>query len=119
MIQGVTRWDSKRNEDIYKQSNMLLIVQVSNKNKLRRFGHVTRREEESTPRIVMKLKTKGKRPRGRTRLRCLDNIDSHLKRKNTSLKEVLETKCFENPKYSRALTSYLTDMSSGEDPEVW
>ena len=141
MIQGVTRWDRKRNEDLYKQSNMLHIDQVINKNKLRWFGHVMGREEESTLRVVMKLKMKGKRPRGRPRLRWLDNIDSHLKgkrprgrprlrwldnidshlkgkrprgrprlrwldnidshlkEKNTSLKEVIETKCFENRKY--------------------
>ena len=41
----------------------------------------------------MKVKMKGNRPRGRRRLRWLDNIDSHLKGKKTSLKEVLGTKC--------------------------
>ena len=60
---------------------MLPIVQVINKNKLRWFGHVMRREEESTLRVVMKLNMKGKRPRGRPRLRWLHNIDSHLKGK--------------------------------------
>ena len=99
IIQWVTKWDRKRNEDLYKQSNMLHIVQVINKKKLRLFGHVMGRDEESTLRVVMKLKMKGKRPRGRPRLRWLDNIDSHLKGKNTSLKEVIETKCFENRKY--------------------
>ena len=64
IIQGVTRWDGKRNEDLYKQSNMH-IVQVINKIKRRWFGHVMGREEESTLRVVMKLKMKGKRPRGR------------------------------------------------------
>ena len=95
---------------------MLHIVQVINKNKLRWFGHVMGREEESTLRVVMKLKMKGKRPRGRPRLRWLDNIDSHLKENNTSLKEVFETKCFENRKYWRTFISYSTDRSSGEDP---
>ena len=33
MIQGITRWDRKRKEDIYTQSNMLPIVQVINKKK--------------------------------------------------------------------------------------
>ena len=51
--------------------------------------------------VVMRLKMKGKRPRGRQRLRWLDNIDSHLIGKNTSLKEVVETKCFENREYWR------------------
>ena len=112
MIQGVTRWDRKRNEDLYKQSNMLAIVQVISKNKLRWFGHVMRREEEPTLRVVMKLKMKGNIPR----LRWLDNIDNHLKGKNTSLKEVLETKCFENRKDWRTLMSNSTDRSFGEDP---
>ena len=116
MIQGVTRWDRKRNEDLYKPSNMLPIVQVINKNKLRWFGHAMRREEDSTLRVVIKLKMKGKRPRGRSRLRWLDNIDSHLKGKKTSLKEVLETKCFENRKDWRKFISYSIDRSSGEDP---
>ena len=116
MIQGVTRWDGKINEDLYTQNNMLHIVQVITKNKLRWFGHVMRREEESALMVVMKLKVKGKRPRGRPRLRWLDNIDSHLKGKNTSLKEVLETKCFENRKDWRTLISYSIDRSSGEDP---
>ena len=35
IIQVVIRWDRKRNEDLYKQSNMLPIVQVINKNKRR------------------------------------------------------------------------------------
>ena len=58
MVKGVTRWDRKRNEDLYKQSNyMLPIVQVINKNnKLRWFGHVMGREEESMLRVVMKLR---------------------------------------------------------------
>ena len=44
---------------------MLPIVQVINKNKLRWFDHVVGREGESTLRVVMKVKMKGKRPRGR------------------------------------------------------
>ena len=97
MIQGVTRWDRKHNEDLYKQSNMLPIVQVINQNKLRWFGHGMMREEELTLRVVMKSNMKGKRPpRGRPILRWLDNIDSHLIRKNKSLTEVLETKCVED-----------------------
>ena len=62
----------------------------------------------------MKLKMKGKRPRGR--LMWLDNIDSHLKGKKTSLKEGLETKCFENRKDWGTLLYRSTDRSSGEDP---
>ena len=73
---------------------------------------------ESTLRVVMKLKMKGKRPRGRRRLYkvVIDNINNHLKGKNTYPKEVLENKCFENRQDWRTLISRPTDRSSGEDP---
>ena len=45
-------------------TNMLPIVQVIGKNKLRWFGHGMRREEESMLRVVMHLTMNGKRPRG-------------------------------------------------------
>ncbi len=45
-------------------TNKLSIVQVIDKNKLRWFGLVMRREEESMLKVVMLLKMKGKRPRG-------------------------------------------------------
>ena len=35
----------QRNEDMYRQTNMLPVVQVVNNNKCRWFGHVMRREE--------------------------------------------------------------------------
>ena len=55
-------------------TNKLSIVQAIDKNTLRWFGLVMGRNEESMLRVVMQLKTKGKRPRGNT---WLDNIDLH------------------------------------------
>ena len=66
---------------------MLHIVQVINKNKLRWFGHVTRREEVKETKRKNKNKT------------AIDNIDSHLNGKDTSPNDVLETKCFQNVQY--------------------
>ena len=76
-------------------------------------------------RVVINLEMKGNIPRGRPRLRWLDNIDNHLnhkkridthlKVKKTSLKEVLETKCFENRQDWRTIISRTTNRSSGED----
>ena len=78
------------------------------------------RNSQRCTRFVMKLKMKGKRPSERPRLRWIDNIDSHLKGKNTSLKEDLETKCFENRKGWRTLISWSTDRSSREDwTPIW
>ncbi len=56
-------------------TNKLPIVQVIDKKTLRWFGLVMRRNEESMLRVVMQLKTKGKRPRGKTT--WLDSIDRH------------------------------------------
>ena len=56
-------------------TNKLSIVQVIDKNTLRWFGLVMRRKEELMLRVVMQLKTKGKRPRGKTT--WLDSIDRH------------------------------------------
>ena len=66
------------------------------------------------------VKDEGKETNRKTntvRLRWLDNIDSHLKGNNTSLKEVFETKCFENRQDWRALIARSTDRSkcSGGD----
>ncbi len=72
-----------------------------------------RREEESMLRVVMQLNKKGNRPRGNTT--WLDNIDRHQKGKNTSLREVLRTKCFENRHDWRTLISRSTDRNSGVD----
>ena len=73
-----------QNENLYIQISMLPIVQVTNKNKLRWSGHVVRREEEPTSTVVMQLTLKGQIPRGRSRLRWLDNIDSHLQERTHS-----------------------------------
>ena len=67
-------------------TNKLSIVQVIDRNKLRWFGLVMRREEESMLRVVMQLKMKGKRPRGKTT--WLDNIDRHQKGKKSSERNV-------------------------------
>ena len=95
-------------------TNKLSIVQVIDKNKLRFVGLVMRREEESMLRVVMQLTMKRKRPRGKTT--WLSNIDRHQKGKNTSLKEFLRTKCFENKHDWRTLISRSTYRNSGEDP---
>ena len=61
-------------------TNKLSIVQVIDKNKLRWFGLVMRREEDSMLRVVMQLNNmKGNIPRGNTM--WLDNIDRHQKGK--------------------------------------
>ena len=58
---------------------------------------------------------KVKRPRGRPIQRWLDNIDRNAEGKNTSLREVIGTKCFENREDWRTLISRTTERSCGEE----
>ena len=92
--------------------NMLPIFQAIDTNKLRWFGLITRREEES----MLRVKGEWKEIKRRPRLKWLDNIDRHQKGKNISLKEVLRTKCSENRQDWRTLISRSTDSYSGEYP---
>ena len=39
---SITRWDRKRNEDLYRKNNMPRVAQVINDNKLRWFGRAMR-----------------------------------------------------------------------------
>ena len=94
--------------------NMLPIVQAIDTNKLRWCGLITRREEESMSYDA--VKGEWKEIKRRPSQRWLDNIDRHQKGKNTFLKEVLRTKCFENRQDWRTLISRSTDSNSGEYP---
>ena len=60
------------------------------------------------------VKDEGKETKRKTT--WVDNIDRHQKGKNTSLKEVIRPKCFENRHDLRTLISRSTDRNSGEDP---
>ena len=103
---------------LYRHTNIIIIAQVINKVKIRWFGRVTWREREgySTVGVAMKLNMTGKRPRGGPIKMWLDNIDSHLKGKHASLKEIRETKCFEQHRQGRTtLISRSPSRSSGED----
>ena len=97
-------------------TNMLPIVQVIDKNKLRWFGLVMEESGRINAQGCDAVKGEGKETKKRPKLRWLDNIDRHQKGKNTSLKEVLRTTCFENRQEWRSLISQSTDRNSGEDP---
>ena len=62
------------------------------------------------------VKGEWKEIKRRPRLTWLDNIDRHQKGKNTFLKKVLRTKCFENGQNWRTLIFRSTDRNSGEYP---
>ena len=56
--------------------------------------------EEDCNEDCNEVKDEGKETKRKTNTRWLDNMDSHLKGKNTSQKDVLETKCLEDIDFS-------------------
>ena len=78
-IKGVTRRDRIRNADIYDEFKIKPIIETIQTDQLRWFGHVMRRDEETTAKKVLNLKVKGKRPRGRPRTSWIKYIDNILK----------------------------------------
>ena len=76
LVKGVTRRDRIRNADIYDEFKIKPIIETIQTDQLRWFGHVMRRDEETTAKKVLNLKVKGKRPRGRPRTSWIKYIDN-------------------------------------------
>src|ERR1700733_10957459 len=74
-IEGVTRWDRIRNEEIYIRLNIKhdIVDRIQNR-RLRYFGHVTRMQNERYPKIALNGYVHGRRRRGRPKKRWLDMI---------------------------------------------
>ena len=96
--------------------NMLPIVQAIDTNKLRWCWPYHEERGRVNAQSYDAVKGEWKEIKRRPRLRGLDNIDRHQKGKNTFLKEVLRTKCFENRQDWRTLIYRSTDSNSGEYP---
>ena len=69
-IKGVTVKDKMKSEDIRKELGVGSIKSKARESRLRWFGHVHRRKQESNLRQVMDMEIPGRRPRGRPRGRC-------------------------------------------------
>ena len=55
-----------------------------------------RREDDSVIKVALSMKMTGKISKGRPMLRWINNNNSHLEEKNTSLKDVLRTERYKN-----------------------
>ncbi len=85
LVEGVTRRDSVPNADIYEEFNIKPIIETIQTDQLIWFGHVMRRDENTTVKKVLDLKG---RTRGRPRTSWLKYIDNIQKERGTNLKEV-------------------------------
>ena len=73
-IQGISLKDHVRSEGIRKRLNVMPIVDQVTKRRLSWYGHIKRRKPEYMTRTVLDMEIPGKRPRGRPRIRWMDNI---------------------------------------------
>ena len=74
-IKGVTVKDKMKSEDIRKELGVGSIKSKARESRLKWFGHVHHREQESNLRQVMDMEIPGRRPRGRPRGRWRDLVD--------------------------------------------
>jgi hypothetical protein len=78
-IQGVTRKDRKRNDDIRRELGMEIdVVQRIQKKRLGYFGHVVRIKSERLPNVALFGQVHGTRRRGRPKKRWQNNLDEGL-----------------------------------------
>jgi Reverse transcriptase (RNA-dependent DNA polymerase) len=78
-IQGITRRDRKRNDDIRRELGLEIdIVQRIQKKRLGYFGHVVRMNSERLPNVALFGHVHGSRRRGRPKKRWLNNLDEDL-----------------------------------------
>ncbi len=87
---GVTRMDRWRNEDVRKKLGVAPITEKMRESRLRWYGHVERREDDSILKIVTKMEVEGKRARGRPKLRWKDTIEKDLKETGTGKALVID-----------------------------
>ena len=86
-VQGVTRRDRIRNQNIRNQLHTTPIVQNIENKSLRWLGHVTRMSENRLPKRVMEARPTGSRGKGRPRVEWTEHVNNISRRKGKSLEE--------------------------------
>ena len=76
---GVTRKDKIRNEHIRSTVKVERLGMKMREGRLRRYGHVMRRDQEYVGRKMMEMELPGKRRRGRPKRRFLDVVKEDMK----------------------------------------
>ena len=85
---GVTKLDNIRNERISGTAKVEEITNKVKERRLKRYGHVMRREEHYVARRAMEMKVQRRRKRGRPKRRWLDKVKDDIKEKGLSADDV-------------------------------
>ena len=84
---GVTRRDRIKNDYIRGTVKVTEITKKMQERRLRWFGHVMRKEEESVCRRVMKMEVPGRRRRDRPRKRWKDTLNEDMREKDVQVND--------------------------------
>jgi Reverse transcriptase (RNA-dependent DNA polymerase)/Endonuclease-reverse transcriptase len=105
LINGVTRKDRMRNDNIRADLEVQDILQYIEETQLRWFGHVRRMPAGRTPQRWLQWKPRTTRPRGRPRKRWMDNIKEAVEKRGITLREVEREELFMDRQKWRAFFS--------------
>ena len=89
-IEGKTRKDRVRNEEIRKRTGIWKLQDRIETTKLKWYGHMMRMGEERVPQKTFLEKVTGKRPRGRPRKRWRDSVKECIEKKGGKPEDVLQ-----------------------------
>ena len=89
-IEGKTRRDKIRNEEIRRRTGILKLQDRIETTKLKWYGHMMRMGEERVPKKAFLEKVSGKRPRGRPRKRWADTVWECVEKKGGKPEDVLK-----------------------------
>ena len=87
---GVTKLDKIKNERIIGTPKVGEITKKVQERRMKRCGHVMKREEHYVGRRAMEMKVQGRRKRGRPKRIWLDKLKDDIKEKGLSADEVYD-----------------------------
>ena len=96
LIKGVTRRDRLRNTYIREELGCTAVLEDIERSKLRWYGHVSRMNDNRIAKKQLVWAPTGKRPVGRPRKRWLDGVSEAITRRGKTLREVEDTRLFED-----------------------
>ena len=111
LIKGVTKFDRNRNVDIRRNLGIEPLILTIDKNQLRWYGHLRRREPENRAKSLMDWRPNQKRPRGRPRTRWIDNIKNIIAREGIGMEEA-EHQSQDRASWKRFVKNLSTDRST-------
>ena len=93
-VQGVTRWDKIRNEEIQKRMKVTQIHRKIQEKRLGWYGHVWQRKLDHVTKQVLKMEILGRRQPERLKRKWVDCIEEDMLEKNLRTTDAIDHTCW-------------------------